>query len=211
MGQPMGGYQQPMMGQPMGGYQQPMMGQPMMGGGMGGFVNSLKADTMKLIGFIGAILITIAPFFSWFSYKIKEDGNKESDSLSMFGVGGDGDIGIFTFLAILLLISGVVLILWDLADFIPALRNVKASMMSIPYIELILVGVALIAVVIAMLNGDLNDYIDLFDGIIESAEKMGKYYDYKVSGSCNHGLGPIVAILGILGAAAPRVKKMMGK
>ncbi len=216
MGQPMGGYQQPMGGyqQPMGGYQQPMGGyqQPMggyqqpMGGGanLNGFINSLKADYMKLIGFIGAFLIFIAPFFNWMSLKYKEKGEKaEKETMNMFKLGSDADQAIITICAILLLVVGLALILWDLADYVPALGALKAKVMGVPYIELILVGVALLAFILVMVNGEVNDAIEAGDKLIE----MYKEWDDDVSGHCNHGLGPVVLILGILAAGAPKIMK----
>ncbi len=209
MGQPMGGYQQPMGGyqQPMGGYQQPMGGyqQPMGGGAnFNGFINSLKTDYMKLIGFIGAFLILIAPFFSWMSLKMKEKGEKaERESMNMFKLGSDADQAIITICAILVLVVGVALILWDLADYVPALGAIKAKVMGVPYIELILVGVALLAFILVMVNGEVNDGIEAGKELIE----MYKEWNDDVSGHCNHGVGPVILILGIIAAAVPKFMK----
>ena len=109
--------QQPMQqgfAQPQGGYQQPMMG-----GGMNAFINSLKADYMKLIGFIGAIIIMISPFFNWMSMKVKYDGDSEKETYNMFKIADDGDVGIYLLFALLLIVVGVGLIIWDLADYEP--------------------------------------------------------------------------------------------
>ena len=206
MGQPM---MQPM-GQPMGGYQQPMGGyqQPMMGGGMNAFINSLKADYMKLIGFIGAIIIMISPFFNWMSMKVKYDGDSEKETYNMFKIADDGDVGIYLLFALLLIVVGVGLIIWDLADYVPALGALKFNLAKVPYIELILVGVAALVVILAFFNGDVKDAIDAGKEMIEFYED---WYGDDVSGHCNHGLGPIIALIGVAGAACPRVKKMMGR
>ncbi len=207
--QPMGGYQQPMGQpmQPMGGYQQPM-GQPMqpMGGyqqpamkpaGMnaGSIVGALTGDIMKLVGLIGAFIILISPFISWLtleSYGEKESGNFfEIADLDGFGINCE----IFTFLAILLMLVGAALIVWDLADYAPAFAKAKSYVANIPYFELILCGVALIVMIIALAHGDLNDCMDL-------VEDWG--------GEASRSAGPIIGFLGVIAATAPRVMNMLG-
>ena len=194
------------MGQPM----QPQMAyqQPMMGGGMNGFFNSLKTDYMKLIGVIGALLIMISPFFNWMSMKFKYDGESEKEAYNMFKVASEGDVGSYTLFAILLIVIGALLLVWDLADFVPALHNFKMKLVTIPYVELILVAVALVVVLLAFFNGDVKDAIDLGK---DTLDMMKDWYGSDVSGHCNHGLGPIVAFVGIAGAAYPRVIKMIKK
>ena len=201
--QPMGGYQQPMgqpqqMGyqQPMGGYQQPMQQAAPMGGiNTNAMVGALKGDIMKLVGLIGAFLIAINPFITWCKYEIEFWGVKEKDSANMFGLAG-GDTGekIFIFLGILLVLSGLAIMMWDLADYVPQFASFKAKVAAIPYFDLILVAVALIAIIIGLCNGEVNE-------LIETADEFGK-------GS--HGVGPVFGIIGVLAAAAPRVCAMLG-
>ncbi len=201
--QPMGGYQQPMqpMGQPqqmgyqqpMGGYQQPMQQAAPMGGGIntGAIVGALKGDLMKTVGLVGAFLIFISPFFTWL--KLKMWGEKESGNL--FDIADLDDCGIFTLLAFLLLIVGAAIMFWDLADYAPAFAKVKMSLAKIPYFELILCGVALIVVIVCLAHGELNEYIEL-------VEDWG--------GDASRGIGPVVGILGVLAATAPRVCNLLG-
>ncbi len=200
--QPMGGYQQPMgqpqqMGgyqQPMGGYQQPMGGykQPMGGGfNANAIIGALKGDIMKLIGLIGAFMIFISPFVTWL--KVEFRGEKGSDGL--FGIASGEDYGIFTLYGILLLLIGAVLILWDIADFVPAIANIKAKVANIPYLEIILCAVALVVVILAIAHGDLNESIELVN-------------DW--GGDASRGIGPAFGIIAVILAAAPRVLKMLG-
>jgi len=204
MAQPM----QPNMGQPM----QPNMGQPMQpaqpamnqggfkniasGANMNGLMGALKSDVMKLVGLVGALLLFLSPFLSWCTLKVSFFGMTESDSANMFGLaGGETKEVIFPFLAIILIAVAALLIIMDIADFVPAVQSVKSKLENIPYFEFILIGVALIVVIIALLNGDINDFIS-------AADMMGK-------GS--HGIGPVFAFLGIIAAAVPRVLKIVKK
>ncbi|MBO5387709.1 MAG: hypothetical protein J6A59_06150 [Lachnospiraceae bacterium] len=190
--QPMGGYQQPMGQQPMGGYQQPM-GQAQMGGGINpnAIVGALKGDLMKLVGLVGAFLIFLTPFFTWL--KMEMWGEKESGNF--FDIADLDDCGIFTLLGILLLIVGLAIMFWDLADYAPAFANIKAKVAMIPYFDIILCGVALLIVIIALAHGDLNDYIEL-------VEDWG--------GEASRGFGPVIGFIGVIAAAAPRVLNILG-
>ncbi len=188
MGQaPMGGYQQPMGQAPMGGYQQPM------GGGINpnAIVGALKGDVMKLVGLIGAFLIFLTPFFTWL--KLEVWGDKESGNF--FKIADLDDCGVFGFLGVLLLIVGLAIMFWDLADYAPAFANIKAKVAVIPYIDIILCGIALIIMIIALAHGDLNDHIEL-------VEDFG--------GEASRGIGPVIGILAVLAAAAPRVLNILG-
>ena len=205
--QPMGGYQQPMGGyqQPMGGYQQPMGGyQQPMGGGFNAFLATLKTDVMMIIRLVGALLLFIAPFFSWFAFKVKFDGDSEKETANMFKLAGDGDIGIYAFFAIMFFVLAIVLVVWEIADYIPALANIKYKMQMVPYVDLIIVAVALLFVILAATNGMDGNMKDFKDTL-----KMYKDWYDGVKGYCNHGVGPIIGFLGIAGAAVPRILAML--
>ena len=204
--QPMGGYQQPV--QPMGGYQQPIQPQQMgyqqpmqkaapMGGGINtsAMVGALKGDIMKIVGLIGAFLIAINPFITWCKYEIEFWGMKEKDSANMFGLAG-GDTGekIFILLGILLVLSGLAIMMWDLADYVPQFASIKAKVAAIPFFDFILIGIALLAIIIGLCNGEVNE-------VIELADEMGK---------ASHGAGPVLGFIGVIAAAAPRACNMLG-
>ena len=204
--QPMGGYQQPMGGyqQPMGGYQQPMGGyrQPM-GGGFNAFLATLKTDIMMIIRLVGALFLFIAPFFSWFALKVKYDGDSEKETANMFKLAGDGDIGVYAFFAIMLFVLAIVLMVWEIADYIPALANIKYKMQMVPYVDLIIVAVALLFVILAATNGMKGNMKDFKD----SLDLYKDWYDAK--GYCNHGVGPIIGFIGVACAAVPRILAML--
>ncbi len=204
--QPMGGYQQPMGGyqQPMGGYQQPMGGyQQPMGGGFNAFLATLKTDVMMIIRLVGALFLFIAPFFSWFALKIKYDGDSEKETANMFKLAGDGDIGVYAFFAIMLFVLAIVLVVWEIADYIPALANIKYKMQMVPYVDLIIVAVALLFVILAATNGMKGNLKDFK----ESLKLYKDWYDAK--GYCNHGVGPIIGFIGVACAAVPRILAML--
>ena len=201
--QQMGGYQQPQ--QQMGGYQQPMGGyQQPMGGGFNAFLATLKTDVMMIIRLVGALLLFIAPFFSWFAFKVKFDGDSEKETANMFKLAGDGDIGIYAFFAIMFFVLAIVLVVWEIADYIPALANIKYKMQMVPYVDLIIVAVALLFVILAATNGMDGNMKDFKDTL-----KMYKDWYDGVKGYCNHGVGPIIGFLGIAGAAVPRILAML--
>lgn len=208
MGQPMGGYQQPV--QPMGGYQQPVqpmggyqqpMGQPMNSApkaapsfNKANFSGMLNGGIMKLAGLIGAALIMLSPLLSWCSVKIELWGDVERESINMFSIVDELDAGVFAFFAIMIMLAGGLLLCMEIADLAQPLQILKQKLSMIPYVELILVGVVLLFFILAMANGDVNDVID-------AAELLG--------GKGSHGVGPVACFLGMVGAAAPRVCKIL--
>jgi hypothetical protein len=216
-GQPQGGYQQPqgqMYGQPQGGYQQPY-GQPVyqqpQGTGFsfntGKLVTDLTTNYMKLISLIGALLIFIAPFFHWLSVKVTYEFYGISDSekmkANMFAMAGDKNgigEGIYVFYAIMFLIIGILLIATALADYIPALGNIKSKVPYVDYIELGLIVLVLLFTILAIANGELRDGLKYIKEALDD--------DY-ASGHANRGFGPIVAFLGIIASAFPRVLKLI--
>ena len=225
--QPMGGYgqQQPMGGygqqQPMGGYgQQPMggYGQQPMGGGFGGF-KGMKAGSgsfgaspifngftiSKIVQCIGALFILLSPFFRWLSMKMKYGGETYKEGGNLFKM-ADGK-GIFAFYAIMLILLGLFLVFLEVADFVPQLQPIKQKITSIPYIEVIAVALVLLFIILIYCNGDLHDAIK--EGR-KSLKEMKKYMD-GVKGHINHGLGGLMAWIGVICAAVPRVMRLIGK
>ena len=206
--QPQMGYQQPM-GQPVQpqmGYQQPMGGyyQPQ-SGGMNAFINNLKGDYMMIARLAGAFLLLIAPLFHWFSFKLKYDGSTEKQTANMFKLAGDGGVGVYGFFAAMFILLGLVLIAWEIADYIPALANIKEKMKVVPYVDLIIIAVALLFVILAATNGMKGNMKDAKDSI-----KLIKEWSDGVKGHCNHGVGPIIGFIAVIAAAAPRVLDKLG-
>ena len=202
--QPQMGYQQPMgqpvqPQQPMGGYYQPQSG------GMNAFINNLKGDYMMIARLVGAFLLLIAPFFHWFSFKLKYDGSTEKHTANMFKLAGDGGIGVYGFFAVMFILLGLVLIAWEIADYIPVLANIKEKIKVVPYVDLIIIAVALIFVILAATNGMKGNLKDAKDSI-----KMIKQWSDGVKGHCNHGVGPIIGFIAVIAAAAPRVLDKLG-
>ena len=198
--QPMGGYQQPVQPmsqpvQPMGGYQQ--ANQQAMGTGMGAFINALKADVMKIVGLVGGVLIFLSPFFTWFKASVTYWGTTSSQSENMFTLGKKySDVRIYYIWTIILLFIGFCYIIWDMADYLPKYAQWKANMTKVPFMDLILAGVGLLVVILALCNGTVNDVIDQFEAL---------------GGKGSHSIGPVVAIIGLVLAAVPRVLKLVKK
>ncbi|MBQ9199787.1 MAG: zinc ribbon domain-containing protein [Lachnospiraceae bacterium] len=230
-GQPQGGYGQPMggYGQPQGGYGQPMggYGQPMGGygnAGFGGFTGSGKFGASpvgggftiaKILQLVGAILIFIAPLFNWMSIKMKSGGDKFKEHANMFKLASDEylDKGVFVFFGIMILLIGAFLICLEIMDFIPSMQSVKQKIVNIPFIEIGIIVLVLLFFILAFFNGDLHDGIKAIKDTIKETNKLAKDNDYidKIKGHANHGFGPILAWLGVICAAVPRVFRMIGK
>ena len=206
--QPMGGYQQTGYGQPMGGFRQPAFG--MAGGGkFGASPVGGRFTIAKILQLVGAILIFLAPLFNWMSMKVKYDGDKEKEAANMFKLAGDDylDKGVFVFFGIMILLAGIFLICLEVMDFVPSMQAIKQKIVNIPFIELGVIALVLLFFLLAFFNGDL------MDGIKEGKKylDMAKDYGEKVSGHVNHGFGPILAWIGVICAAVPRVFRLIGK
>ena len=195
--QPQMGYQQPQ-GQPQMGYQQPQGGyyQPrsnganMFGAGVNGYLGYLKSDVMNIAKIVGAFLMFLAPLFPWFTVKIS--GFKDSGNL--FNAGG---VNVAT--AIIMMLVSLFLIAWEIADFIPPLQKVKRSVQTVPYVDLIAIGVAFLFILISTIagpsgSGDARDY----------AELLGyKIHIYRI-------FGCVFSYITVILTAGPRVLDMLG-
>ena len=183
----------------MGGYYQPQSG------GMNAFINNLKGDYMMIARLAGAFLLLIAPLFHWFSFKLKYDGSTEKHTANMFRLAGEGDIGIYGFFAAMMILLGLILIAWEVADYIPVLANIKSKMQIVPYVDFIIIALALLFVILAATNGMDGSMKDLKESV-----KWAKKYEDSVRGHCNHGVGPIIGFIAVIAAAAPRVLDKLG-
>jgi hypothetical protein len=172
----------------------------------GKLATDLQTNYMKLISMVGALLIFIAPFFHWMSIKVEFDSffsYSEKMKANMFAMAGSkhgiGE-GVYVFYAIMFLIIGILLIATALADYIPALQNIKSKIPYVEYVELGLIVLALLFTILAMANGNLSD------GIKDIKEAIHEDY---AKGHANRGIGPVIAFLGIIASAFPRVLKLI--
>lgn len=208
-GQPMGGYQQQGYGQPMGGFRQPAYGMAMGGGKFGASPVGGGFTLAKILQLVGAVLIFLAPLFNWMSMKVKYDGEKEKEAANMFKLASDKylDKGVFVFFGIVILLAGIFLICLEVLDFVPSMQSLKQKIVNIPFIELAVIAVALLFFLLAFFNGDLMDGIKSGKDYL----KLVKDWQDGVKGHVNHGLGPILAWIGVVCAALPRVLRLIGK
>ena len=193
--QPMGGYQQTGYGQqPMGGYQQTGYGQqPMGGNGFGGFANG-SFDFMMIFGIMAGFLLFIVPFFKWFKLDVKYLVIKGN----LFNLGG-----LSVLFGLLILLIGVFIFIWNLAEIIPPLKAVKQKFSNIP-LEIIVLAVALVIVILAFaLTG--AGKISVMGESIKIKEFKDEGLDY------SHSVGPIFAFIALALAAVPPVAKIIKK
>ena len=142
--QPQMGYQQPQ--QPMGGYYQPRSNNAAaFGAGINGYLGYVKENPMNILKIVGAFFVFLATLIPWAHatyWGVTEHWN-------LFKAGGFN-----RFIAIIVLLLSLVLIAWEVADFIPVpqIANVKAKLQAIPYFEFILLGVIFVFVLIATIR-----------------------------------------------------------
>ena len=211
-GQPQqGGFapQQPY-GQPQqGGFapQQPY-GQPQQGGFNQGFGNMgivpndivglIKSEPLRIAGLVGGLLIFLNPFFPWL--KVSYWGDSESDFLFQMGA-------MNVICGLILMVLGAAIILWNIAEIIPAINNIKQKLNNSTngIFDIILPAVALVFVILILILSFVWGKEDGYKikELIDLVEAFG--------GKSGHGAGPIFGIIGSLCAAVPGVFKMIKK
>lgn len=175
-------YQQPMYQQPQQQmYQQPMYQAPQpAGGGIGGYFGSFGKNPMMIVKFVACVLLFLSPFFAW----VKVSFWGVSESANLFKL----KMGLTTFCAIMIMALAAFMIVLELADFVPAIGGLKNALAKVPFVDLIIVGVALVFVLIATIKS--------------TADMMGLG---------KHAFGCILAWLAVIAAAVPSVMKMIKK
>ena len=186
--QPQMGYQQPQ--QPMGGYYQPRSNNAY-GAGINGYLGYVKENPMNILKIVGAFFVFLATLIPWAHatyWGVTEHWN-------LFKAGGFN-----RFIAIIVLLLSLVLIAWEVADFIPVpqIANVKAKLQAIPYFEFILLGVIFVFVLIATIR----------HGYAHSDGTTVNFREYGIKVGISAGV--IFAYLGVIAAAAPRVLDKLG-
>ena len=194
-GQPQMGYQAgPQPGQPQMGYQtNPQPGgfyQPGgTGAGINGYFTSLTTNPMNIVKLAGAVLLFIAAFLPWFKASVW--GYTESWNLFKAG-------GFHVVTAIFLILISLVLIAWEIADYIPQIASVKQELKKVPYVDLIFIGVAFVLVIVATARGAyVHD-----DGVTMNFKDYGVHVSRIV--------GCIFAYIAVIAAAVPRVLDLAG-
>ncbi len=188
--QPQMGYQQPQ--QPMGGYYQPRSNNAAaFGAGINGYLGYVKENPMNILKIVGAFFVFLATLIPWAHatyWGVTEHWN-------LFKAGGFN-----RFIAIIVLLLSLVLIAWEVADFIPVpqIANVKAKLQAIPYFEFILLGVIFVFVLIATIR----------HGYAHSDGTTVNFREYGIKVGISAGV--IFAYLGVIAAAAPRVLDKLG-
>lgn len=158
----------------------------------------LKEDISNIISVIGAFLITISPFLPWAFYFINDNGTKESDCGSLLFmtkfdlidfIGDKKGVSLMPVLGVIILLVGIILILWDAAQFAPTLRKIKDKI-TVPAFRFICLVFVIIATVLAMLNKELKSSM-------EDARKIMEDYS-QVEGVAVYSVGPYVAVIGVV-------------
>lgn len=144
-----------------------------------GYIQSLTADITNLMALIGAGLLYLSPFFSW----LRRFDENERVKGSLFDIGGKNAVlsihhaGLLA-AAILLLLTGLIMLIWSARENIRLLRPLADSYL----LRLIPVGTGLLAYVLVATNRGYND-------VLRAAGEAGIKMD--------KGIGGILCIAGL--------------
>ena len=173
-------------------------------------VKSLTGDITKMASMLGALFIFISPFFRWYSYKylnVKAQV-RDNDYANIFKLSSEqyADNKLFIFFAILMVIVALVLLFTEIVDLIPALVNIRRMVPYLP--EIVGIAAALLVLflwVLVFFNGNIMDLIHNGEAIIATK----KEYLGGGIGHSNHGLGPIICLIGIVISIAKKVLALL--
>ena len=183
MGQPVN----PGMGQPVNpgmGYYQPKSGNS----AFSAYINYMKSDPMAIVRIAAAFVMLLSAFLPWYSLKVSFWGYVDKEVYTLFSAGG-----VHVVTGIILILATAFLVLWEIADFIPALTPIKRQVQAVPFVDLIVIVVALIFVIIA------------------TASVSGVSEDYGIAGvKFSRIVGCVFAYIAIIAAATPRVLDIAG-
>ena len=143
---------------------------------------------MAIVRIAAAFVMLLSVFLPWYSLKVSFWGYVDKEVYTLFSAGG---VHIVT--GIILILATAFLVLWEIADFIPALTPIKRQVQAVPFVDLIVIGVALIFVIIA------------------TASVSGVSEDYGIAGvKLSRIVGCVFAYIAIIAAATPRVLDIAG-
>lgn len=173
-------------------------------------VKSLTGDITKMASMLGALFIFISPFFRWYSYKylnVKAQV-RDDDYANIFKLSTEqyADNKLFIFFAILMIAVALVLLFTEIVDLIPALANIRRMVPYLP--EIVGIAAALLVLflwVLVFFNGNIMDLIHNGEAIIATK----KEYLGGGIGHSNHGLGPIICLIGIVISIAKKVLALL--
>lgn len=152
-----------------------------------GYVKSLGSDTAALLGFLAAVLMYLAPFFSWLwneHFKVKKTGN-------LFELGGKNaelalHSGIFIFMAILIMLSAIDMLAFSGCKYVGPLKAFEKNYI----VRALPVVLSLIFFLIVINSKDFKTALDFIQKQEETAERLGAGFNY----SGGIGVGPVMLI-----------------
>ncbi len=158
---------------------------------LSGYVKSLGADTSALLGLLAAVLVYLAPFFSWIKkvhFDVKVTGN-------LFEVGGKNsemsvNSGLIILMAILILLSAIDMLVFSGCKHIGPLKSFEKNYIvrALP----ILTTTVFFFIVI-----NVEKYKTALEVLREqeaTAEKLGAGFNF----SGGMGIGPVMLIAGVV-------------
>lgn len=158
----------------------------------------LKSDFRNIISLIGAILIGISPFLPWAFYYIEENRTKESDFGSLLFMtkfdlidflGDKKGVTLMPIFGVIILLVGIILVIWDMAQFAPTLRKL-IDKIKVPAFRIICLLLVVVSTVFARMNKELKGCITYAKEIMEETPD--------VKGTAVYSVGPYVAIAGVV-------------
>ncbi len=164
-----------------------------------GFIGYCLSERLVLISLLGYILILISPMFSWYSSALAYTGVSEEFSFNMFQLSG-GQVKEKSYIAmgVFVIINSIALMLIEYFDYKIKLRSRLSA--SVLFEILMYIGLIVI-VVMAIKNDTLVEKMSYRAGEVEALI----YWIKDATGYCNHGVGPILYIIGLSVAILSKV------
>ena len=140
-----------------------------------GYVKSLGADTPVLLGLISAILVYLAPFFSW----LWKEHFEVKDSANLFELGGKHaelalHSGLLIFMAVLIMLSAIDMLAFSGCKYVGPLKAFENN-----YIIRILPAIlTLIFFLIIVKSKDYSGALDFINNQEAKAEDLGSGFNY---------------------------------
>ncbi|MBE5953318.1 MAG: zinc ribbon domain-containing protein [Lachnospiraceae bacterium] len=154
-----------------------------------GYIKSIGTETNVLIGLLAAILVYMAPFFSWIwseHFRVK----KTSNLFELGGKNGEFSVnsGILIFMGILIMLCAIDMLAFSGCKYIGPLKAFEKNYV----IKALPIVLSLIFFIIVINNNKYDAALEFIKNQEETAQKLGSGTNY----AGGMGVGPILLISG---------------
>jgi hypothetical protein len=147
----------------------------------------ISEDAKKFLGMLGAILLLMSPYLNWYSEKTEYGDEVYREFGNIFQAANVFDAGILKVIGTIVLVIGIILVLWEMGNYVKFIKKIRNIIKEFAWIEVFLAAIALVLLVVAFFNKEL----------VNGISEMKKYLDlYESKGYAFHGIGPICGMIG---------------